>query len=68
MNPVIEATGLRKVYGGVAAVDGVTLAVRRGEVSPYPYLNAWRAGHHLTPEVPGAHPPNCGRQVPEPGG
>ncbi len=33
--------------------------VRRGEVSPYPYLNAWKAGKAETPSVPGARPPSC---------
>jgi murein DD-endopeptidase MepM/ murein hydrolase activator NlpD len=26
-------------------------AVRRGELSPYPYLQAWRAGRMLTPRL-----------------
>ena len=30
--PAIEARGLRKSYGGVTALDGVDLTVRRGEV------------------------------------
>ena len=25
---------------------------RRGQVSPYPYLQAWRNGEHITPELP----------------
>jgi murein DD-endopeptidase MepM/ murein hydrolase activator NlpD len=25
---------------------------RRGQVSPYPYLQAWRRGEHITPELP----------------
>ncbi len=29
---VIVATGLKKLYGGVPAVDGVDLAIRRGEI------------------------------------
>jgi len=32
MEPVIEVSALRKVYAGVAAVDGVSLSVGRGEV------------------------------------
>jgi ABC-2 type transport system ATP-binding protein len=32
MEPVIEVSELRKVYAGVAAVDGVSLSVGRGEV------------------------------------
>jgi len=27
-------------------------AIRRGEVNPYQYLNAWKEGTHLTPELP----------------
>jgi murein DD-endopeptidase MepM/ murein hydrolase activator NlpD len=27
-------------------------AVRRGEVDPFPYLEAWRRGEDVTPEVP----------------
>ena len=30
--PVLEARGLRKVFGGVCAVDGVDLALPRGEI------------------------------------
>jgi len=33
--------------------------VRRGEVSPYPYLNAWKAGKGITPAVQGAGPASC---------
>ena len=33
--------------------------VRRGEVSPYKYLNAWRDGDDVTPDVPGADHPGC---------
>jgi ABC-2 type transport system ATP-binding protein len=29
---VIAATGLRKLYGRVAAVDGIDLSIRRGEI------------------------------------
>lgn len=32
MKPVIRVQGLRKTYGGVAAVDGVSFEVRRGEI------------------------------------
>lgn len=35
--------------------------VRRGEVSPYDYLNAWKAGRAVTPDVPGARTPSCMR-------
>jgi peptidoglycan LD-endopeptidase LytH len=27
-------------------------AVRRGEINPYPYLNAWRDGINLMPDLP----------------
>ncbi len=33
--------------------------VRRGELSPYTYLNAWRAGKAVTPAVQGASPASC---------
>ncbi|HEX8098751.1 MAG TPA: M23 family metallopeptidase [Actinomycetota bacterium] len=33
--------------------------VRRGEISPYQYLNAWRSGDAITPEVTGAGKPTC---------
>jgi peptidoglycan LD-endopeptidase LytH len=33
--------------------------VRRGEVSPFRYLNAWRKGEPLTPAVNGAPAPKC---------
>jgi len=36
--------------------------VRRGEVSPYEYLNAWRAGRAVTPVVSGAAEPTCKRE------
>ena len=29
---IISATGLRKLYGRAAAVDGIDLAIRRGEI------------------------------------
>ena len=32
MAPLIEATGLRKTFGAITAVDGITLAVEKGEV------------------------------------
>ena len=32
---------------------------RRGQVGPFDYLNAWRKGEHVTPEVPGSNPPRC---------
>jgi branched-chain amino acid transport system ATP-binding protein len=32
MNPVLEVAGLRKVFGGITAVDGVSLAVGEGEM------------------------------------
>ena len=35
--------------------------VRRGEVGPYPYLNAWKAGESVTPLVKGARSPRCKR-------
>jgi murein DD-endopeptidase MepM/ murein hydrolase activator NlpD len=35
--------------------------VRRGQVSPFVYLNAWRDGNDLTPAVPGAGTPRCRR-------
>lgn len=33
--------------------------VRRGEVSPFAYLNAWRTGRNVTPVVKGARPSTC---------
>ena len=33
--------------------------VRRGEVSPFDYLNAWRHGDDVTPDVPGADRAQC---------
>jgi murein DD-endopeptidase MepM/ murein hydrolase activator NlpD len=33
--------------------------VRRGEVSPAPYLDAWRQRRAVTPSVPGARAPRC---------
>ncbi|MDP8955913.1 MAG: peptidoglycan DD-metalloendopeptidase family protein [Actinomycetota bacterium] len=33
--------------------------VRRGQVSPFDYLNAWRKGEDVTPEVPDARRPRC---------
>ncbi len=33
--------------------------VRRGEVSPFHYLNAWKAGEELTPEARGGKRPSC---------
>jgi hypothetical protein len=33
--------------------------VRRGEVSPYDVLNAWKAGRDVRPTVPGARAPSC---------
>ena len=32
MNPALEVSGLRKAYGGVPAVDGVSLTVGKGEI------------------------------------
>ena len=32
MTPILEVTGLRKSFGGITAVDGVSLAVREGEI------------------------------------
>ena len=32
MPPILQVTGLRKSFGGVSAVDGVTLAVEPGEI------------------------------------
>ena len=32
MTPIVEATGLRKRYGSVAALDGLDLAVEEGHV------------------------------------
>lgn len=32
MAPLIEATGLRKTFGAITAVDGISLAVNKGEV------------------------------------
>lgn len=36
---------------------------RRGEVSPYRYLNAWKTGRAWTPTVPGAGPASCAAEV-----
>lgn len=33
--------------------------VRRGEVSPYEYLNTWKAGKAVTPRVSKPSPPRC---------
>ncbi len=33
--------------------------IRRGQVSPFDYLNAWRNGSDLTPDVTGAERPRC---------
>lgn len=33
--------------------------VRRGEVSPFGYLNAWRSGRAVTPQVAGARRASC---------
>ena len=33
--------------------------VRRGEVSPFQYLKAWRNGDDVTPDVPGSDRPGC---------
>lgn len=33
--------------------------VRRGQVSPFEYLNAWRKGDDVMPEVPGSARPRC---------
>jgi murein DD-endopeptidase MepM/ murein hydrolase activator NlpD len=33
--------------------------VRRGEIGPFGYLNAWKTGRALTPVVPGARAPLC---------
>jgi len=32
VTPILEVTGLRKSFGGITAVDGVSLAVREGEI------------------------------------
>ncbi|TDC13024.1 ABC transporter ATP-binding protein, partial [Kribbella albertanoniae] len=32
MNPVVEVSGLRKLYGGRAVVDGVSFSVGEGEI------------------------------------
>lgn len=32
MSAVLEVTGLRKTFGGITAVDGVTLKIREGEI------------------------------------
>ncbi len=33
--------------------------VRRGEISPFGYLNGWRKGRGMTPDVTGADLPRC---------
>jgi murein DD-endopeptidase MepM/ murein hydrolase activator NlpD len=38
-------------------------AVRRGEVSPYRYLNAWKSGKPLTPKVSNPAPARCEPQT-----
>jgi ABC-2 type transport system ATP-binding protein len=48
-DPAISATGLRKSYGGVAAVDGVDLEVARGEI--FALLGPNGAGKTTTIEI-----------------
>ena len=46
--PLLELTGLRKSFGGVAAVDGISFAVAPGEiVALIAYL--MRLGRNLEP-------------------
>ena len=44
--PLVEVTGLTKRYGGITAVDGIELTVRRGEV--YGFLGPNGAGKTTT--------------------
>ena len=58
--PVIEVTGLRKSYGGRAAVDGVSFAVEEGEI--FGVLGPNGAGKTTTVEcVEGLRVPDAGR-------
>lgn len=57
--PLVEVTGLTKRYGGTAAVDGIDLTVRRGEV--YGFLGPNGAGKTTTLRiVTGLIAPNSG--------
>ncbi len=42
MAALIEAKGLRKTFGSIAAVDGMTLSVEKGEVLGYGYCGLYR--------------------------
>jgi ABC-2 type transport system ATP-binding protein len=60
MPSVIEVTGLRKTYGGRAAVDGVSFAVEEGEI--FGILGPNGAGKTTTVEcVEGLRVPDAGR-------
>jgi ABC-2 type transport system ATP-binding protein len=60
MEPVVEVNDLRKVYAGVAVVDGVSLSVGRGEV--FGVLGPNGAGKTTTVEcVAGLRRPDGGR-------
>lgn len=37
--------------------------IRRGQISPFDYLNVWRKGDDVTPEVPGSARPRCKRAI-----
>ncbi|MFC5748880.1 ABC transporter ATP-binding protein [Actinomadura rugatobispora] len=57
--PIIEVTGLRKVYGGRPAVDGVSFAVEEGEI--FGILGPNGAGKTTTVEcVEGLRVPDAG--------
>jgi ABC-2 type transport system ATP-binding protein len=58
--PVIEVDGLRKLYGNVAAVDGVSFHVERGEI--FGILGPNGAGKTTTVEcIQGLRPADAGR-------
>lgn len=60
--PVIEVEGLRKTYGTLAAVDGVSFAVERGEI--FGLLGPNGAGKTTTLEIlEGLRRPDGGRAV-----
>ncbi|MFB6725895.1 ABC transporter ATP-binding protein [Kribbella sp. NPDC056345] len=60
MNPVVEVSGLRKLYGGRAVVDGVSFSVGEGEI--FGILGPNGAGKTTTVEcISGLRVPDEGR-------